>query len=146
MITEIYGKDKTLQSEKERYESMEVEEVDGKKYYLKDKFSVVNFGGNEYILTVEQLEERKANKAEMLNLVYGKMMESYMPAIKKQRDMFKDISKQDKQYSFLKDQADLMKYPDKYTNDQITDIVNSVSEGYIVAKYANKLTLKKDVE
>jgi hypothetical protein len=146
MITEIYGKDKTLQSEKERYESMEVEEVDGKKYYLKDKFSVVNFGGNEYILTVEQLEERKANKAEMLNLVYGKMMESYMPAIKKQRDMFKDISKQDKKYSFLKDQADLMKYPDKYTNDQITDIVNSTSEGYIVAKYANKLTLKKDVE
>ena len=146
MLTEIYGKDKTIQSEKERYESMELEEVNGKKYYLKDKFSVVTLGGNEYILTVEQLDERKAKKAEMLNLVYGKMMESYMPAIKKQRELFKNLSKKDKQYSFLKEQADLMKYPDKYTNEQITDIVNSISEGYIISKYVNKLTLKKDVE
>jgi len=146
MLTEIYGKDKTIQSEKERYESMELDEVDGKKYYLKDKFSVVTFGGNEYILTVEQLEERKAKKAEVLNQVYSKMMKSYMPAIKKQRDILKDISKKDKKYSFLEEQANLMKYPDKYTNEQITSIVNGISEGYIVAKYKNKLTLKKDVE
>ena len=146
MINEIYGKDKSIQSEKERYDSMELEEVDGKKYYLKDKFSVVNFGGNDYVLTIEQLDERKAKKAELLNQIYGKMMESYMPAIEKQRDIFKTISKENKDYSFLKEQANLMKYPDKYTNEQITSIVNSISEGYIISKYVNKLTRKEDVE
>jgi len=146
MINEIYGKDKSIQSEKERYDSMELEEVDGKKYYLKDKFSVVNFGGNDYVLTIEQLDERKAKKAELLNQIYGKMMGSYMPAIEKQRDIFKTISKENKDYSFLKEQANLMKYPDKYTNEQITSIVNSISEGYIISKYVNKLTRKEDVE
>ena len=146
MINGLYGTDKSLQSEKQKYESMETEEIDGKKYYLKDKFSVVNLGGNEYVLNIDQLNERKAKKAEILNEVYSKMMTEYMPAIKFQRDEFRKISKENKQYTFLKEQAELMKYPDKYTNDQITKIANSISEGYIVAKYADKLILKEYVE
>ena len=146
MINEIYGKDKTIQSEKERYESMELEEVDGKKYYLKDKFSVVNLGGNEYILTIEQLNDRKAHKAQLLNSIYSSINDPYAAAIKIQRDMFKNLSKQNKEYSFLEKEANLIKYPDKSSNELITDIVNSASEGYIVAKYANKLTRKEDVK
>jgi hypothetical protein len=146
LINEMYGTDKIIQSEKEKYALLETKEYNGKKYYLKDKFSVVNFMNNEYVLTIEQLEERKKVKAQLLSTIYTKMMDGYMKGITSQRNVYREKIKEDPKYSFLKKQADLMKYPDKFTNDQITDIVNEISKNYIISKYQNKLTPIKDVE
>lgn len=120
MLNELYGKDRTLKSEKEKYESMDVTEFNGNKYYLKDKFSIITIDEKEYVLTIEQLEERKAKKAEIIGEIYKPIMQDYKPSDKYEKE--------------------------KSINEKITSEANKNSRDYIVDKYGDKLTPKEDVE
>jgi hypothetical protein len=143
IITGMYGKDKKVVTEKERYSKLEPTEFKGKKYYVEDKFSNVEFGGVEYILNTEQTAKRIKYKNEVVQSIYNNWMKMLPKALKENRpDFIKQLKENPtiEKIKGIQDFKEIQKYPYKYTNEQILNIANELSKVYILNENTKKKT------
>ena len=141
IITGMYGKDKKVVTEKERYSKLEQTEFNGKQYYINDKFSTVEFGGIEYILNTEQTAKRIKYKNEVVQSIYNNWMKMLPKALKENRPEFIKQLKENPSIEKIKgiqDFKEIQKYPYKYTNEQILNIANELSKVYILNENTKK--------
>jgi len=141
VITGLYGKDRKVVTEKERYGKLEPKEIEGKKYYLTDDFSNVSFGDVDYILNTEQLKKRIEYKNQFVNGVYNSWMKTIPTALKLQRPDFIEQLKNDPEISKMKSIKDInymMKYPYKFTNEMILSKANEYSKNLIINDLVKK--------
>ena len=150
LITGLYGRDNRLLDEKERYSALETIEVDGKKYYLKDEFSIVSEGIYDYVLNTDQLEERKKFKEEYLNATYNSMMKTGVKAYTELRKNFEALAKKDPNNKVYQKVLENYKYAGRFQDANILAAANEVSKLKILSKYSKNgkvaLKLKNEIE
>lgn len=141
ILTKMYGKDVKLQTEAERYGNLTPKVVEGKQYYVNDKFSNIIIGDVDYVLNTEQLKKRQKYKEQYISSVYNQWMKESVTALKLQRPDFIKSLKENPDFKYTntgKDIAESLKRPYKYTNEKIIDYANIISENMLTSDYMKK--------
>jgi hypothetical protein len=148
IITGMFGKNKNLITEKERYAKLEPKEIEGKKYYLTDDFSKVSFADVDYVLNTEQLKKRIKYKDEYVNAVYDKWNKQKATALQLKRPIYiqklKDNPELIKKNS-IQEKMDAINHPYEYSSDMILKEANRKSEKRILKDYTKELPNGKKI-